>query len=230
MPYVSEKQRKFFNVNRDKMEEQGVDVDEWNAKSKGKKLPEKAGRLNMDTAEPTIAILQNLTTLTTALALTTREAHWNVKGPNFGPLHELFGEFYDFVNDWSDTLAERIVQMGGVAAALTSPLQPGSTVGDETTLIKTIAAQANHLSEQIHLSSVELGQTDDESTKDALIEFNRDLEKWVWKIESHLQEFTKVGHNEKITTMRNLLKAAALKLKGDPMSDRIIETLKRLGV
>jgi hypothetical protein len=41
MPYKSKKQEKFFNTNREKLEKQGVNVDEWNAASKGKKLPEK---------------------------------------------------------------------------------------------------------------------------------------------------------------------------------------------
>jgi hypothetical protein len=41
MPYKSEAQRKYFNANREKLEGQGVDVDEWNEASKGKKLPEK---------------------------------------------------------------------------------------------------------------------------------------------------------------------------------------------
>ena len=44
MPYVSTKQERFFNANRAKMEAQGVDVDEWNAASKGKKLPMRAPR------------------------------------------------------------------------------------------------------------------------------------------------------------------------------------------
>lgn len=42
MPFKSEAQRKYFNVNRRSLEAQGVDVDEWNKASKGKKLPEKA--------------------------------------------------------------------------------------------------------------------------------------------------------------------------------------------
>lgn len=42
MPFKSEAQRKFFNANRDKLEKQGVDVDEWNHASKGKDLPEHA--------------------------------------------------------------------------------------------------------------------------------------------------------------------------------------------
>lgn len=41
MPYKSEAQRKYFNENREELEKQGVDVDEWNKASKGKKLPER---------------------------------------------------------------------------------------------------------------------------------------------------------------------------------------------
>jgi hypothetical protein len=37
MPYKSEAQRKYFNANKKKLEKQGVDVDKWNKKSKGKK-------------------------------------------------------------------------------------------------------------------------------------------------------------------------------------------------
>jgi len=39
VPYVSEAQRKYFNANRAALEREGVNVDEWNAASKGKKLP-----------------------------------------------------------------------------------------------------------------------------------------------------------------------------------------------
>ena len=42
MPYKSKAQEAYFNANRAKMEKQGVDVDEWNAASKGMKLPAKA--------------------------------------------------------------------------------------------------------------------------------------------------------------------------------------------
>jgi hypothetical protein len=39
MPFQSQAQRGYFNANRAKLEAQGVDVDEWNKASKGKKLP-----------------------------------------------------------------------------------------------------------------------------------------------------------------------------------------------
>jgi hypothetical protein len=42
MPYKSDAQRAYFNANRAKLEQQGVDVDEWNSASKGMKLPKRA--------------------------------------------------------------------------------------------------------------------------------------------------------------------------------------------
>ena len=42
MTYKSKAQEKYFNVNRAKMEKQGVDVGEWNSASKGMKLPDRA--------------------------------------------------------------------------------------------------------------------------------------------------------------------------------------------
>jgi hypothetical protein len=44
MPYASEQQRKYFNANRKNMERKGVDVDEWNRASKGKKLPKRSAK------------------------------------------------------------------------------------------------------------------------------------------------------------------------------------------
>lgn len=44
MPYKSDVQRKFLNVNRAAMMKQGVNVDEWNKASKGIQLPERAKR------------------------------------------------------------------------------------------------------------------------------------------------------------------------------------------
>jgi len=41
MPFVSKAQQGYFNANRAKLEKQGVSVDEWNAASKGMKLPAK---------------------------------------------------------------------------------------------------------------------------------------------------------------------------------------------
>ena len=42
-------------------------------------------------------------------------AHWNVKGPNFIALHELFDKVTEGVEDYVDLIAERVVQLGGSA-------------------------------------------------------------------------------------------------------------------
>lgn len=44
MPYKSDAQRKYFHANKEELEKKGVDVDEWDKESKGKKLPEKKNK------------------------------------------------------------------------------------------------------------------------------------------------------------------------------------------
>src|SRR6266446_3335538 len=44
-----------------------------------------------------------------------KQAHWNVKGPSFIALHELFDKINDDVEEFVDEIAERAVQLGGVA-------------------------------------------------------------------------------------------------------------------
>ena len=45
----------------------------------------------------------------------TKQAHWNVKGPHFIGLHLLFDNINDDVRKYVDEIAERAVQLGGVA-------------------------------------------------------------------------------------------------------------------
>src|ERR1044071_6842924 len=44
-----------------------------------------------------------------------KQAHWNVKGPNFIGLHQLFDEIDEAVESYVDLIAERVVQLGGIA-------------------------------------------------------------------------------------------------------------------
>src|SRR5215468_8275401 len=45
----------------------------------------------------------------------SKQAHWNVKGPHFIALHELFDKLNEAVEDYVDEIAERAVQLGGLA-------------------------------------------------------------------------------------------------------------------
>src|SRR5260370_36147507 len=49
------------------------------------------------------------------LQLHCKHAHWNVKGPNFIALHQLFDQVNESVEDYIDLIAERAVQLGGIA-------------------------------------------------------------------------------------------------------------------
>lgn len=44
MPYKSKAQAAYFNIHKKELERQGVNVDEWNSASKGKKLPKKVSK------------------------------------------------------------------------------------------------------------------------------------------------------------------------------------------
>lgn len=52
--------------------------------------------------------LRGLLDTTFRVARSTQQAHWNVRGPTFSQLHELFGEQYDELNGAVDDIAERI--------------------------------------------------------------------------------------------------------------------------
>src|SRR5215468_9066166 len=50
------------------------------------------------------------------LNIQTKHAHWNVKGPHFIALHELFDKVAEAIEEHVDSIAERVTALGGVAA------------------------------------------------------------------------------------------------------------------
>src|SRR5437660_733098 len=62
-----------------------------------------------------IEILANRLADCADLQLQAKQAHWNVKGPSFIALHELFDKVADTAEESVDLIAERIVQLGGIA-------------------------------------------------------------------------------------------------------------------
>src|SRR5437879_10045936 len=49
------------------------------------------------------------------LGLQAKQAHWNVKGPHFIGLHELFDKVAEELEEFTDDIAERAVELGGIA-------------------------------------------------------------------------------------------------------------------
>lgn len=45
MPYKSKAQAAYFNIHKKALQKKGVNVNEWNKNSKGKKLPKKVKKI-----------------------------------------------------------------------------------------------------------------------------------------------------------------------------------------
>ena len=123
----------------------------------------------------------------------TKQAHWNVKGPNFIALHELFDQVHAAVAEYVDEIAERAVQLGGVAegtarvAAKHSSLAEYPAVVDGASHVEALSsvlAAFGKLARKAIDESSELGDLD---TADLFTEVSRGIDKWLWFVEAHLQ-------------------------------------------
>ena len=97
-----------------------------------------------------------------------KQAHWNVKGPNFIGLHKLFDDIYEAVGDYVDLVAERIVQLGGVAegtvrvAAVRSRLESYPlTAGDGPAHVEAVSKALATFGREVRLSIDEATELDD---------------------------------------------------------------------
>ena len=123
-----------------------------------------------------------------------KQAHWNVKGPHFIGLHELFDKIDEAVEAYVDLIAERIVQLGGIAEG-TARVAAGRSRLEEYPL--TIADGSAHveavskaLSTFGHEARNSIDQTDelrDADTSDLFTEISRGIDKWLWFVEAHSQ-------------------------------------------
>ncbi len=128
------------------------------------------------------------------LAMQAKQAHWNVKGPNFIALHELFDQVYAELLAATDDIAERVVALGGVAegtvAAVakqshlpTYPLNIATGAEHIDALATSLAAFGKAVRRDIDRTA-ELGDAD---TADLFTGLSRALDKQLWFLEAHRQ-------------------------------------------
>jgi starvation-inducible DNA-binding protein len=151
-------------------------------------LPEKTRR-------NVIAILNDRLADAIDLQSQVKQAHWNVKGPNFIALHELFDKISDMVLGQIDEIAERVTALGGTAEGTVAVAAKRSRLKNYPLSITSGKDHLYYLSTQLAAfgksvraaidATDELGDAD---TADLFTGVSRDLDKQLWFLEAHSQD------------------------------------------
>ena len=124
-----------------------------------------------------------------------KQAHWNVKGPHFIALHELFDKISDLVLEQIDEIAERITSLGGTAegtvavAAKRSKLKnyPLSITAGKDHLFY-LSTQLSVFGKSVRAAIDDTNKLGDLDTADLFTGISREVDKYLWFLEAHLQE------------------------------------------
>jgi starvation-inducible DNA-binding protein len=124
-----------------------------------------------------------------------KQAHWNVKGPHFIALHELFDKISDAMLEQVDEIAERITSLGGTAEGTVAVAARRSKLKNYPLSITSGRDHLLYLSTQLSVygksvrggidSTAELGDAD---TADLFTQLSRAIDKYLWFLEAHLQD------------------------------------------
>jgi starvation-inducible DNA-binding protein len=140
-----------------------------------------------------VAILNQQLANVSDLYSQTKQAHWNVRGPEFYQLHKLFDDLAVTLPEHIDTIAERAVTLGGLATGTARdaaehseieefPHEPGA-MNYVNELVKRFGAVGNSVRAAIDKSD-ELGDID---TSDLFTAVSRDLDKSLYFLEAHIR-------------------------------------------
>ena len=128
------------------------------------------------------------------LALVTKQAHWNLKGPTFIAVHELLDQLRDDIDEHVDIIAERVAQLDGVALGTVQNVAKASKLAPYPTDIHKVADHLAALVDRyaaLGKSTREAIDTADEAgdagTADIFTAFSRSLDKNLWFLKSHLE-------------------------------------------
>ena len=127
------------------------------------------------------------------LRLQLKVAHWNVKGPQFIALHKMFDEIVEDADEYVDLIAERAVQLGGVADGTARQVAEHSSLDEYSAtgggrehvhaVAEVLAAFGRTAREAIEVAA----DAKDQDTSDIFTEISRGTDKWLWMVEAHGQ-------------------------------------------
>ena len=127
------------------------------------------------------------------LALKTHGFHWNVEGPLFPQLHELFGKQYEALVDAADEVAERLRALDVVAPASFAQYVRLSNINEETTapsaqgMVAQLLADYEILAGDIRKGIDAADDADDEDSEDLLTSQLHDAHKTAWMLRAMLR-------------------------------------------
>lgn len=125
------------------------------------------------------------------LTLQSKQAHWNVVGPNFRALHLQLDEMILEYRNWADEVAERIRALEGLPDG--RPKTVADDAPESVTTAELIADRevVNKFVDRLVASSKSLGERiarigdADPVSQDLLIEIQGGIDKQRWMLKSH---------------------------------------------
>jgi starvation-inducible DNA-binding protein len=127
------------------------------------------------------------------LAMQVKHAHWNVRGPQFIALHELFDTIAAAIEEHIDTIAERATALGGSAHGTVAAVARGTSLKpypeeliEGLAHVEALAAVVADFGRKARAGIDQAVALADADTADLLTEVSRDTDKQLWLLEAHL--------------------------------------------
>ena len=158
------------------------------------KMYETKNDISLERREELNALMNQRLASAIDLQAQMKQAHWNVKGPGFIGLHELFDKVGEAVESYVDMIAERIVQLGGTAegtvrvvASRTRLAEYPRQIADGMDHVEAVACALSTFGQEARGTIEEANALDDADTADLFTEVSRGIDKWLWFVEAHSQ-------------------------------------------
>jgi len=158
------------------------------------KLHKTKNDLREKTRHAMVALLNQQLADALDLGLQAKQAHWNVKGPHFIALHELFDKVAEELEEFTDEIAERAVELGGIAFGTVQDISKNSRLKgyplDIASGREHVAALSGALAAFGGTTRAALDAADkngDAGTADLLTGVSRGVDKLLWMVEAHTQ-------------------------------------------